>query len=101
MPAIMTEAPTLFVVGAGHLPGDNGVLNLLKQQGYTIEAHEINPLTILSNNFLMASYTKRDGQYHHALFAYTLYSPHHTVHPKKLYYFLHQSLGSYSDNGHF
>ena len=22
----------------GHLPGDNGVLNLLKQQGYTIEA---------------------------------------------------------------
>ena len=38
MPAIMTEAPTLSVVGAGHLPGDNGVLNLLKQQGYTIEA---------------------------------------------------------------
>ena len=38
MPTIMTEAPTLFVVGAGHLPGDNGVLNLLKQQGYTIEA---------------------------------------------------------------
>lgn len=38
MPAIMTEAPTLFVVGAGHLPGDKGVLNLLKQQGYTVEA---------------------------------------------------------------
>lgn len=38
MPAIMTEAPTLFVVGSGHLPGDNGVLNLLKQQGYTVEA---------------------------------------------------------------
>ncbi|MCD8184228.1 MAG: TraB/GumN family protein [Bacteroides sp.] len=38
MPAIMTENPTLFVVGAAHLPGDNGVLNLLKQQGYTIEA---------------------------------------------------------------
>lgn len=38
MPAIMTEAPTLFVVGAGHLPGDKGVLNLLRQQGYTIEA---------------------------------------------------------------
>ena len=38
MPTIMTEAPTLFVVGAGHLPGDNGVLNLLKQQGSTIEA---------------------------------------------------------------
>lgn len=38
MPTIMTEAPTLFVVGAGHLPGTNGVLNLLKQQGYTVEA---------------------------------------------------------------
>lgn len=38
MPAIMTEAPTLFVVGAGHLPGDKGVLKLLKQQGYTVEA---------------------------------------------------------------
>ena len=38
MPAIMKQVPTLFVVGAGHLPGDNGVLNLLKQQGYTIEA---------------------------------------------------------------
>lgn len=37
IPAIMTEAPTLFVVGAGHLPGTNGVLNLLKQQGYTVE----------------------------------------------------------------
>lgn len=31
----------------------------------------------------MADYTKRDGQYHHALFAYTLYCPHHTVHPEK------------------
>lgn len=38
MPAIMTEAPTFFVVGAGHLPGANGVLNLLKLQGYNVEA---------------------------------------------------------------
>lgn len=38
MPAIMSEAPTLFVVGAGHLPGDNGLLNLLQQQSYTLEA---------------------------------------------------------------
>lgn len=37
MPAIMQDTPTLFVVGAGHLPGDKGVLNLLKQQGYTLE----------------------------------------------------------------
>lgn len=38
MPSIMKETPTLFVVGAGHLPGTNGVLNLLKQRGYTVEA---------------------------------------------------------------
>lgn len=37
MPAIMKDAPTLFVVGAGHLAGANGVLNLLKQQGFTVE----------------------------------------------------------------
>lgn len=38
MPSIMSSAPTLFVVGAGHLPGDNGVLSLLKKQGYKVEA---------------------------------------------------------------
>ena len=38
MPAIMTEKPTLFVVGAGHLPGKRGIIELLKAQGYTVEA---------------------------------------------------------------
>lgn len=38
MPAIMSTAPTLFVVGAGHLPGDKGVLKLLQNAGYTVEA---------------------------------------------------------------
>lgn len=38
MPAIMSANPTLFAVGAGHLPGEYGVLNLLKQGGYTVEA---------------------------------------------------------------
>jgi uncharacterized protein YbaP (TraB family) len=37
MPAIMKATPTFFVVGAGHLPGDKGVLQLLKTAGYTIE----------------------------------------------------------------
>ena len=36
MPAIMQAAPTLFVVGAGHLPGEQGVLALLKAQDYKI-----------------------------------------------------------------
>ena len=30
MPSIMKETPTLFVVGAGHLPGTNGVLKLFQ-----------------------------------------------------------------------
>lgn len=38
MPAIMAAKPTLFVVGAGHLPGEEGVLELLKAQGYKVKA---------------------------------------------------------------
>ena len=37
MPAIMAAKPTLFAVGAAHLPGEKGVLNLLRQAGYTVE----------------------------------------------------------------
>jgi uncharacterized protein YbaP (TraB family) len=37
MPAIIKEAPTFFVVGAGHLPSDRGVLELLRKAGYTVE----------------------------------------------------------------
>lgn len=37
MKEIMPQAPTMFVVGAGHLPGDLGVLNLLKEEGYEVE----------------------------------------------------------------
>lgn len=38
MPAIMAEKPTLFAVGAAHLPGDKGVVNLLRNAGYKVEA---------------------------------------------------------------
>ena len=37
MPALMAQKPTLFAVGAGHLPGEKGVLHLLRQAGYTVE----------------------------------------------------------------
>ena len=37
MPAMMGEKPTLFVVGAGHLCGEKGVLKLLEEEGYTVE----------------------------------------------------------------
>lgn len=38
MPAIMNQKPTLFAVGAGHLPGPKGVLTLLRNAGYQVEA---------------------------------------------------------------
>lgn len=37
MPGIMKEKPTLFAVGAAHLIGEKGVLELLKKNGYTVE----------------------------------------------------------------
>lgn len=37
MPAIMRARPTFFAVGSAHLTGDRGVLNLLRQAGYTVE----------------------------------------------------------------
>lgn len=37
MPEVMSEAPTLFVVGAGHLPGNEGVIALLKEAGYKVK----------------------------------------------------------------
>jgi len=38
MPKIMSEKPTFFAVGAAHLAGSRGVLQLLKDAGYTVEA---------------------------------------------------------------
>lgn len=36
MPGIMGPRTALFAVGAGHLGGEQGVINLLKQKGYTV-----------------------------------------------------------------
>jgi len=36
MPAIMRDAPALFAVGAGHLGGEKGVINLLRKSGFTV-----------------------------------------------------------------
>lgn len=38
LPEIFAENPTLVVVGAMHLPGENGILNILKSKGYKITA---------------------------------------------------------------
>ncbi|POY35673.1 TraB/GumN family protein [Solitalea longa] len=37
MPALMQKESVLFAVGSGHLGGKNGVIELLKQQGYTVK----------------------------------------------------------------
>ena len=37
MKAMMPEKPTFFAVGAGHLVGENGVVALLRKQGYTVK----------------------------------------------------------------
>ena len=36
MRTMMSEMPTFFAVGAGHLAGEKGVINLLKKEGYTL-----------------------------------------------------------------
>lgn len=37
MPEIMKQKGTFFAVGAGHLPGERGLLAQLKKAGYTVE----------------------------------------------------------------
>jgi hypothetical protein len=34
---IMADRPVIVAVGAGHLPGDKGVINLLRKAGYTVK----------------------------------------------------------------
>jgi len=50
MPAIMRDAPALFAVGAGHLGGEKGVINLLRKAGFTVKPMKHVPgLETLSN----------------------------------------------------
>jgi uncharacterized protein len=37
LPEQMFNMPTLFAVGAGHLGGERGVINLLRKQGFTVK----------------------------------------------------------------
>jgi uncharacterized protein YbaP (TraB family) len=37
MKKMMTDQPTFFAVGAGHLSGEEGVIALLRKQGYTVK----------------------------------------------------------------
>ena len=42
IPAIASQKSTLFVVGAAHLGGEKGLVNLLKQQGFTVRPLSLN-----------------------------------------------------------
>lgn len=37
MPNLMGPNPVLFAVGAGHLTGDQGIINLLRKRGFTVK----------------------------------------------------------------
>ena len=50
MPPIMRDAPALFAVGAGHLGGEKGVINLLRKAGFTLRPMKHIPgLEMLAN----------------------------------------------------
>jgi len=38
LPTAMQKEPSFIAVGAAHLPGEQGVLNLLRKQGYSVDA---------------------------------------------------------------
>lgn len=46
MPAIMKDNSVLFAVGAGHLPGEKGVIHLLREAGYNVTPMSNNPAAL-------------------------------------------------------
>jgi uncharacterized protein YbaP (TraB family) len=46
MPKLMAGQSLLFAVGAGHLPGDQGVINLLRKMGYSVKPISNNPIAV-------------------------------------------------------
>jgi uncharacterized protein YbaP (TraB family) len=44
MKNLMVEKPVFFAVGAGHLAGENGVIKLLRKEGY-----KLTPISIHKN----------------------------------------------------
>jgi uncharacterized protein len=46
MPKLMTGQSLLFAVGAGHLPGEQGVINLLRKMGYSVKPVANNPIAV-------------------------------------------------------
>ncbi len=38
MAGLLPSASVLIAVGAGHLPGEKGLISLLRKEGYSVEA---------------------------------------------------------------
>jgi uncharacterized protein YbaP (TraB family) len=50
LPSLMQGRSIVVAVGAGHLPGNKGVISLLRKAGYTVEAVENNMMKKLEKN---------------------------------------------------
>src|SRR5690606_36468316 len=75
MPEIMQNQSVFFAVGAAHLGGNNGILKLLKDNGYTVK-----PVKIQSTTYLQQHRTTMPFIFLKELFVlltnYCLYFPH-------------------------
>jgi len=71
----ITENKSLFAaIGAAHLPGDTGVINLLKEEGYTVKRVD-NVFTGLSNDFIIKPNLDEWISYTDSLSGYTVNQP--------------------------
>lgn len=73
--ASITKNKSLFAaIGAAHLPGETGVINLLREEGYTVKKVE-NIFTGASNNFVIQPKLDEWVSYTDSLQGYTLRQP--------------------------
>lgn len=73
--ASITKNKSLFAaIGAAHLPGETGVINLLREEGYTVKKVE-NIFTGASNNFVIQPKLDEWVSYTDSLHGYTLRQP--------------------------
>ncbi|MEP0264328.1 TraB/GumN family protein [Dokdonia sp.] len=72
--SIIEDKSLFAAIGAAHLPGETGVINLLRKEGYTVKKVE-NVFTGLSNNFVIKPNLDAWDSYTDVLHGYTLNLP--------------------------